>query len=368
MAIIPILFITCSPKERSVSPVSSYRISSNGAVFLATWSDEDIFGRFISSEGDFLSDIFRISEGDDVQMGSYLSCTDSIFFVSWKKFITYDSVVVMGRTLQWNDYVDLGALIEFNSATDIGDVAGIKTSDGFVIYWKVLERYFNSTYIASFDLNGNLLNQKSLYYSGLHELQIVKHLDSDLFLLPTGNSAQLIDTELEVINSVALPESGDVSCAFSNDRWFITQSEDDTLYFHDIYGTIITELGEEISLRRSHISGEGTENYHTPAVAGGNDEFLVVWIHRTIDNGIFLSKIIQSNGWYDDTPPDTLFTKSHYGSRQIGYANGTYLMLIKIDQALFGYLLSESGELLQTNPIVISSQSSELTKMITALG
>lgn len=354
-----------TPPTQYGHPNSYPNIAFDGEKFLIVWSNEEIYGRMLSSEGEFLTTRFTISEGKQLQVEPYVTYLDSTFFVVWEEHDNTDTVNAIGRAVSGSDAIDFGATIYFTPGNGLGQLACAKLVGGYFLAWKNWERYSNEGHLATFDSKGNLLIDRIIGINSAYPTQLERHAERDLFLVPNGVSASIYDSALVKIHTVDVPNGDNISCVFGNGRWCVASKVNSTSYYHYILGSVISEEGVLINTATLFISGRSFENYHKPTIAYGGEIFLSIWTKRELPNDTFYTRRISADGTFLDSEPDSIFVRGLTSDLRLSYGQNSFLLVWRESGSLFGCRLSLAGEMIDTEPFIISGAEANITPSIT---
>lgn len=254
--------------------------------------------------------------------------------------------------------------------------------NNYLVVWQDHRRGYYNIFGARVTPNGQVLEPDGIHLSLVPSTQAAPSVafDGDNYLVvwqdnrnyQTSNS-DIYGTRVtptgQVLDSIAIPittksgTQGSPSVAFGNNNYFVVWQDNCNSYTqYDIYGTQVSKNGHIFENPNIPIS-IATGNQESPSIIFYDTMYLVVWEDRRngIESDIYGARVLQNGqmldttGIFISTAPNTGFS---WWSPSVANDGNSYLVVWQGDwdnTDIYGARISQNGQLLDTNGILISN-------------
>ncbi len=305
----------------------------DGQNFFFVWGGDDIYGRIISPEGDYVTPIFEISSSDNIEAEPEIIFLGSSFVIIWEEHLREEGVRICYK--KYNRYYSQVS----NSSTELLRGHGLssprieKHAKGFVVLWYEWESVCYYCNISLFNLSGVELKRRMLGTSPYPRKSVsplVRADSVDRYLLSRGASFEILDHDLETINDIDFPGSEEIYSCYGYDKWlsFVDRQEDS---YPCIGHLTIRKIGLDGSVMPpdSIVIESDMNHFRNLTVCPGNNIFLCVW-QQYDDEGSTVNYIrLDSEGNIIDDESFLLYKNVHFGEARLKYAEDKFFWLWK---------------------------------------
>jgi hypothetical protein len=321
------------PPHQHAEKIAYPDFAYDGQNFFIVWGGDDIYGRIISPEGNYVTPIFEISSSDNLEAEPEIIFLDSLFLVVWEEHLGEDGVRICCK--KYNpDYSPVS-----NSVTELLRERWLssprieKHTDGFVVLWyewRSVQYYCN---ISLFNLDGAELSRRSLgmcSYPGTSVRPLVRADKEDRYLLCRGESFEILDQDLETINDIDFPRGEETYSCYGYGKWINIGTRRDDSYSY-LEHLLVKEIGFDGSVISpdSIVIDSEMNHFSNLTVCPGDNIFLCIWQQYGDENSTINYIRLDSDGNIIDNESFLLFKNVHYEGARLEYAENKFFWLWK---------------------------------------
>jgi hypothetical protein len=313
--------------EKNAYPDFAY----DGQNLFVVWGGDDIYGRIISPEGNYVTPIFEIANSENIEAEPEIAFLDPSFMVVWEEHLGEGEVRICCKRYNRKYSPTREHPIEILRGEGLSSPRIEKHSDGFVVLWYEWDMLGYDCYLSLFNLDGRELQREFLYdytqpYASLQPL--VRADNEDRYFLRGKSSARILGQDLEPIYELDFPDGAETYCCYGYDKWLsFEECREDT--FPYIGHLTIKKIGFDGSV----IPPEGIvvesemDYFRNLTVCSGDNIFLCVW--QQYDNeGSTVNYIrLDSDGNLIDEESFVLFKNVYYEWARLEYAENKFYWL-----------------------------------------
>ncbi|MBA7637090.1 hypothetical protein ES703_44724 [subsurface metagenome] len=300
----------------------------DGQNFFIVWGGDNIYGRILSPEGNYVTPVFQISSRSNIEAEPEIVFLDSLFMIVWEEHLAEDKVRICGVQYNTNYEVMNNSRTELLRGRGLSSPRVEKHTDGFVVVWYEWNAVLYYGYISLFNLNGEELEMKSLgsLQSYISIEPLVRATNADRYFLRRERSAEILNQNLEEVNSIDLPVCEGTSSCYGYDKWINIAEVEAYSYFNNLIITRIAFDGTVIP--PDSIIIEREMNYFAnPVVCAGDNIFLCIWRQYANENETVNYIRLDSDGNFIDEETVILFENIRPRRARLKYANNKFFLL-----------------------------------------
>ena len=136
--------------EQNVYPDFAY----DGQNFFIVWGGDDIYGRILSPEGNFVTPIFTISSRENTEAEPEIVYLDPSFLIVWEEHLGEDRVRICCKKYNRNYSPMNSSWAESLNGQGLTSPRIEKHTDGFVALWYEWETFHYNCYVSLFNSYG----------------------------------------------------------------------------------------------------------------------------------------------------------------------------------------------------------------------
>jgi hypothetical protein len=347
--------------EQNVYPDFAY----DGQNFFVVWGGDDIYGRILSPEGNFVTPILRISSKKNIESEPEIVYLNPSFLIVWEEHLGDDSVRICCK--KYNRYYSPinNSWTELLSGNGLSSPRVEKHTDGFAALWFEWNVVQYDCHASLFDINGNQYGvQLDGYmpyidpkpYSSVQPL--VRADNADRYFLCGKSSALILDQSFNTINDIDLPRYDESYPCYGHNKWINIAAADTHSYFENLIITKVSFDGTVIPPEKITIEREGV--FSNLTVCTGDNIFLCVWQQSNDGNSTVNYIRLDSDGNFIDEESSILSENIDLREARLKYAKNKFFLLWKAwnDEEGNGQIrcciLSQEGDSLSGRIITIS--------------
>jgi len=377
--------VICSCCHRNERPAVAF----DGINYLVVWRDwrsdpntGDIYGARVTHDGMVIdSGGFPICTAAHQQFRPAIAFNGINYFVVWSDSRSFSPQIYGSRITPDGLVIDTAGILISSSPSQLPSV--VYDGVNFLVVWGDFRN-------ASYDIYGSRVSQDGVVLDtagipiatasidlrhpfvasdSTNSLVVWKNLN-DIYGARVSQSGVVIDT-----NAIPISTAGNSqrwpAVAFDGMNYFVVWDDFRNLP-SAIYGTRVTQTG--IVLDTTGIPISSTEySQRLPAVAFGDTNYLVVWEETRNDKHIFGARVNQS-GTVLDSNAIMLSTQANYQRRPSVAHDGTNYFVVWHDMQsqslydIYGARVDSTGSILDTTSIPIEVANGDQTNPSVAFG
>jgi len=329
----------------------------DGQNFFIVWGGDDVYGRILSPEGNYVTQVFRISSRNYIEAEPEIIFLDSLFMIVWEEHFEEDDVKICSIQYNTNYEVVSDSRTELLSGQGLSTPHIEKHNDGFVVMWYKWDAVFYNGLISLFNLNGEKLKEDFLGITQpyFNVEPLVRATDADRYFLRYEWAAEILNQNLEEINSIDLPVCSGSSSCYGHNKWINIAEVKAYSYFKNLIISKIAFDGTVIS-PDSIIIERGMNYFANLVVCSGDNIFLCIWRQYDNENETVNYIRLDSVGNFIDEVPVFLFENIRPRQARLKYANNKFFLLWAGDEEISCCILSQEGDSLSGRILSISEE------------
>lgn len=359
---VSLLMVSClfdehDPPTQYPEEISDPDFAYDGQNFFIVWGGDNIYGRVLSPEGDFVTPIFEIANSENVEAEPEVAFLDPSRMVIWEEHLGEDNVRICYKRYnrKYSPTSDSSFVILRGEGLSSPRIE--KHSNGFVVMWFEWDAVFHCCYCSLFP--GGAARDLGIEEPSARVVPLVRADNEDKYFLDRENSAEIMGEGLQTINDIDMPDRGESYTCYGYDKWINIAVVDTSPNFAGLAVTRVSSDGTVIPPRKIAVESEGNGFFNITVCAGDNI-FLCIW--QSYDGENIKTNYIRldSDGNVIDDKYFVLFEGIRFRKVRLEYAENKFFLLWQswaaesIDEKIFCSILSQEGDSLSARTITIS--------------